>query len=71
MIFKTLHRKLMIVKHESGSELRYFGRVKLPAQLVATVDLFLLQIRWGKNLILITTNETYAWSFVAEIVLIT
>jgi hypothetical protein len=30
---------------KTGSELRYFGRVKLPAQLVATVDLFLLQIR--------------------------
>jgi hypothetical protein len=66
MTYKTLFRKLKI-EHNAG-ESHWIPRVSFP--LMASVLLLLLQTQWyewGKDRIVIMTNGTYLWSFMAQI----
>jgi hypothetical protein len=66
IIYKTLHRKLKIVQHEprikTGSELVCSRRLSSSTRSTRYVTLDTnpgIRHGWGKDQILITTNETY------------
>ena len=71
IIYKALHRKVKNPTKNQG-ELGYSGMVGSSCSTCGTCRVILvinpgIRHEWGKNRMVITTNGTYPWSFVTQI----